>query len=88
MAMTGDEARVAHAFCAWLEAHGWSVQTEQAHCDVVATRSGQMLFGEAKGRTVSPGLDVDTLYAGRSLLSSSVWLSDRVVGLTDSGLGV
>jgi len=29
---------------------------------VVATRDGQTLYAEAKGRTTSSGLDVDTMY--------------------------
>lgn len=60
--MIGDEARVVEAFCAWLEARGWSVEREQAFVDVLATRGADRIFAEAKGRTTSPGLDVDTLY--------------------------
>ncbi len=32
------------------------------HVDVLATRGTQRLYAEAKGRTASVGLDVDTLY--------------------------
>ncbi|WP_395111283.1 hypothetical protein [Actinomadura sp. SCN-SB] len=60
--MRGDEARVVDAFCRYLRVHGWTVEREQAFCDVVAKRDGQTLYAEAKGRTSSPGLDVDTLY--------------------------
>lgn len=38
------------------------MSTEVDHADVVATREGVTLIAEAKGRTSSPGLDVDTLY--------------------------
>lgn len=60
--MIGDEARVVDAFCAYLEAHGWDIQREVNLVDIVATRNGVTLLAEAKGRTSSPGLDVDTLY--------------------------
>lgn len=58
----GDEERVVAAFCAWLEAEGWSVEREVDFCDVVADRDGERLYAEAKGRTAATGLDVDTLY--------------------------
>lgn len=58
----GDEERVITAFCNWLVEHGWDVEREVAFVDAVASRNGQMLYVEAKGRTSSPGLDVDTLY--------------------------
>lgn len=54
------------AFCAFLEENGWEVQQELDFVDVAATRAGITLLAEAKGRTSSPGLDVDTLY-GRLL---------------------
>lgn len=60
--MIGDEARVVSAFCAFLEENGWEVQQELDFVDVAATRAGITLLAEAKGRTSSPGLDVDTLY--------------------------
>ena len=60
--MRGDEERVVAAFATWLEADGWDVQREVNFCDVVATRGTQRLYAEAKGRTTSPGTDVDTLY--------------------------
>jgi len=62
----GDERRVVEAFCAHLHATGWQVSTEMKYADVVATRDGQTLYAEAKGRTTFAGLDVDTLYCGRS----------------------
>ena len=58
----GDEARVVAQFSAWLLDAGWQVSTEVDFCDVVATRGGETLYAEAKGRTTSPGLDVDTMY--------------------------
>ncbi|MDT0166474.1 hypothetical protein Q9R32_12995 [Actinotalea sp. AC32] len=59
----GDEARVVAAFCRWLASEGWTeIETEKAYCDVVARRDRVRLFAEVKGRTSSPGLDVDTLY--------------------------
>jgi hypothetical protein len=58
----GDEARVVDAFCAHLERQGWTVEREVKYADVKATRGGQTLFAEAKGRTTAIGLDVDTLY--------------------------
>jgi hypothetical protein len=58
----GDESRVVAASCGWLTERGWTVHTEQAFCDVVATRAGQAMYAEVKGRTSSPGRDVDTLY--------------------------
>ena len=58
----GDEERVVQAFCVWLQSHGWIVQREVAFVDVYAERGGQRLYAEAKGRTSSLGLDLDTLY--------------------------
>lgn len=58
----GDEERVIVAFCAWLKEHGWAVEREVAFVDVVATRDTETLYAEAKGRTSSPGLDIDTMY--------------------------
>ena len=60
--MRGDEQRVVDAFCAWLEADGWAVTREAEYVDVVATKDGTTIYAEAKGRTTSPGLDVDTMY--------------------------
>ena len=60
--MKGDEARVVDAFCAALERDGWSVTREAEFVDVVATKEGSTIYAEAKGRTTSPGLDVDTMY--------------------------
>ena len=60
--MIGDEARVVDAFCAYLEAYGWDIQRELNFVDIATTRNGVTLLAEAKGRTSSPGLDVDTLY--------------------------
>ncbi|WP_199285610.1 PDDEXK family nuclease [Saccharomonospora iraqiensis] len=60
--MSGDEALVVRDFCAWLAIEGWQVETEVEHVDVVATRDGQRLYAEAKGKTTDPGLDVDTAF--------------------------
>jgi hypothetical protein len=60
--LRGDEGRVVDAFCAWVEAHGWAIEREVSYVDVLATRNGRRIFAEAKGRTTSPGLDVDTMY--------------------------
>ena len=60
--MIGDEDRVVRAFRAWLEKEGWEVEQQVTFCDVVASRGDERLYAEAKGRTSSPGLDVDTLY--------------------------
>ena len=60
--MYRDEKRVVDAFVAWLQAQGWTAETEVKFADVYARRGDQVLCAEAKGRTSSPGLDVDTLY--------------------------
>lgn len=57
-----SEAEVVGAFTAWLASQGWDVQLEVDHIDVLATRNGERLVAEAKGRTTSAGLDVDTMY--------------------------
>jgi len=41
---------------------GDTVSPEVAFCDIRAERSDRVMYAEAKGRTTSPGLDVDTLY--------------------------
>lgn len=60
--MRGDEARIVKAFCEYLTARGWQVQAEVEFTDVYATKDGERLYAEAKGRTAAPGLDIDTLY--------------------------
>lgn len=60
--MRGDEARVIEAFCSYLEEQGWRVKREVRFVDVMATKDEATLYAEAKGRTASIGLDVDTLY--------------------------
>lgn len=60
--MRGDEKRVVDCFERYLLDAGWSVSREVEHCDLVAVRDGLQLYVEAKGRTTSPGLDVDTMY--------------------------
>jgi hypothetical protein len=56
------EASVVEAFVTWLQRHGWDVRTEVDYADVVATRHGERLIAEAKGRTTECGLDSDTAY--------------------------
>ena len=60
--MRGDKNRVVDAYVAWLERSSWTVQSEVDLVDVYAERGDERLYAEAKGRTTSPGLDVDTLY--------------------------
>lgn len=56
------EADVVVAFTKWLQDQGWDVATGVEHADVVARRGTEALVAEVKGRTSSPGLDVDTMY--------------------------
>jgi hypothetical protein len=60
--MRGDEKRVIDAYVTWLERSNWTVRREEDFADVYAERGEDRLYAEAKGRTTSPGLDVDTLY--------------------------
>jgi hypothetical protein len=60
--MRGDEKRVIDAYVTWLEQGNWTVRREVDFVDVSAERGEERLYAEAKGRTISPGLDVDTLY--------------------------
>src|SRR5215471_8165669 len=60
--MRGDEKRVIDAYVSWLERTGWTVRREVNFVDIYAERGDERLYAEAKGRTTSPGLDVDTLY--------------------------
>lgn len=60
--MRDDENRVVDAYVAWLKRSNWTVQREMDFADVYAERGEERLYAEAKGRTTSPGLDVDTLY--------------------------
>src|SRR6185437_13004673 len=62
LGMRGDEKRVVKAFVAWLQPAGWTVQTEVNFVDVCAQRGDERLYAEAKGRTSSVGLDIDTLH--------------------------
>lgn len=62
MTNRGDEQKVTEAFGAWLVANDWTVQYEVDWLDILAERSGERLYVEAKGRTSSPGLDVDTAF--------------------------
>jgi hypothetical protein len=60
--MRGDEVRVVEAYAGWLEQEGRTVRREADFADVYAERGDERVCAEAKGRTASPGLDVDTLY--------------------------
>jgi len=60
--MRGDENRVVDAYATWLKRNDWTVRREVDFTDVYAERGDERLYAEAKGRTASPGLDVDTLY--------------------------
>ena len=50
------------AFRSRLEREGWAVEAEVDFCDLLAEKNGARLYVEAKGRTTSPGLDIDTMY--------------------------
>ena len=58
----GRESEIVAVFCQWLREQGWNVRTEVAWADVVADRGAERLIAEAKGVTMAPGLDVDTMY--------------------------
>lgn len=59
----GSENIIEAAFAAYLAGRGWDVQRQMDYCDVVATKDGDTLKAEVKGRTgTSMGLDVDTLF--------------------------
>lgn len=60
--MRGDESRLIDAYVTWLERCNWTVRREVNFVDVYGERGHERLYAEAKGRTTSPGLDVDTLY--------------------------
>jgi len=62
-AVKGDEARVVTAFCDYLEADGWAVETGVKWVDVVAQRDGQTMYAEVKGRAgPDTGTALDILY--------------------------
>jgi hypothetical protein len=67
---------VIDAYASWLERGGWTVQREVNFADIYAEREDERLYAEAKGRTTSPGLDVDTLY-GQLLRRSLMWSAAR-----------
>lgn len=51
------------AFCAYLKADGWDVETEVKSVDVVARRAGEMIYAEVKGRAgPDTGTALDILY--------------------------
>jgi Holliday junction resolvase-like predicted endonuclease len=54
---------VVPAFCRWLEAQGWTTETEKGHIDVVAHRGGETICAEVKGRTKGrPGGELDKVF--------------------------
>lgn len=58
-----DEDRVTDAFRTWLISKGWTpVAPTDRFTDIEATRGGERLIGEVKGKTSDPGIDVDTAY--------------------------
>jgi hypothetical protein len=58
-----DEERVIHAFCSWLSENGWVVDREVKYVDVVAKRSGDYVYAEAKGKSAGPERrSMDVLY--------------------------
>jgi hypothetical protein len=58
-----QEVDVQAAFVGHLRDRGWDVTTENAdYTDVVARRGTEWIVAEVKGKTSSPGLDVDTAY--------------------------
>ena len=56
------EAEVIIAFDSWLKRAGWTTRQQVDFCDIVADRGRERLYVEAKGKTMAPGLDVDTAY--------------------------
>ncbi len=59
----GDEQRVVDAFCAYLRADGWDVETGVDWVDVVACRGGEAVYAEVKGRAgPDTGTALDILY--------------------------
>jgi hypothetical protein len=62
MSMIGDGTRIVNAFCTWLASNGWTYQRGVHFVDIVADRSGQRVYAEAKGRSSSSSRDIDTLY--------------------------
>ena len=63
----GSEKFVEEAFAEYLRAEGWEVQRQVGYIDVVATKDGQKLIAEVKGRTgASQGLATSTRCLARS----------------------
>ncbi len=61
--MHGDEQRVVDAFCAYLQADGWDVETGVKWVDVVARRGDETVYAEVKGRAgPDTGTALDILY--------------------------
>lgn len=73
----GSEAQVEADFVAWLEARGWTRAQRVGHADVTMVRDDVRLIGEVKGRTSSPGTDVDTMF-GQLLRRIDIGRSDDV----------
>lgn len=76
--MRGDETRIIEVFEGHLVADGWTVNREVDFCDLVAAKDARRLIVEAKGRTTSPGLDVDTMY-GQILRRMPIDAEDETV---------
>jgi Holliday junction resolvase-like predicted endonuclease len=54
---------VVPAFCRWLQAQGWTTETDVGYIDIVAHRGDETIYAEVKGRTKGrPGAGLDTLY--------------------------
>jgi hypothetical protein len=58
----GDERAVVEGFAVWLTGQGWAVRFEENWWDICADHGDRHMYVEAKGKTSSPGLDVDTAY--------------------------
>lgn len=57
------EADVQRAFERYLFERGWDIDAPgRGQADICAQRGAELLVGEVKGTTSSPGLDVDTGY--------------------------
>ena len=84
----GDEARVVDAFCSWLATNGWEVEREVEFCDVLARRGDEVIYAEAKGKTASVGLDLDTMYGQllRRMPASEVGVAQFAVVVPTSAL--
>lgn len=61
--MRGDEQRVVDAFCSYLRAEGWDVETGVEWVDAVGRRGEETIYAEVKGRAgPDTGTALDILY--------------------------